>query len=1072
MLRHPYADRTAEWVNVSLLELTTGGLPKFKGKKADTEDSDTAIHLLAFLRPVLASLPSSSLPAISASLLTLPRFSNSYLSQASFSILADLLSIPVDDPTNNVYSQLQDILQVVLSSSPPKTDSTLVPSWTNLLGTAIHTYHAADPDACASRIWEAWKALWSFMDAADSNIRKPATQALDLLIKCFTPTFTEAAVKERSDDEANSPLGRIVSQIGKALCALTYARAMPEVMAVISSLLSGLRYRTSGNGPTTAELLLMPIVVQVAELRVQKSFEFKEAADNTLRTAMRVLGPEVLLRRLPLNLEPDDRKAGRGPRAFLLPMLSQPHPSPLSHFVLYFVPLTERMFDFQQTAESEGRQSEAKVWDVLVDQIWSGLHGYCHGTADLKTSLTPQFSQLLSQLLYTQPKLRPTVLKALKVMVDSNVALASGDELLLVKLPEAARASPISQSVAMKNVAFLRTQVESWLAVFFNVFSSVGRDSQGPVGDVISAWLAIAEGKDVAKAYYKLVALLKQNLGSKSSASQVVGSHKDPDNVVSMTLDLLVLMLPYLPANEAQALFENCLSKAILESNDNAVQKRGYKILARLMEGGKVSVEAQATLEKLDSFLDGLSPAAKKDRFTLLGQLVAQIPLNSLHLIPSIIPEAVLGTKEPSEKARLAAFDLVVEMGRKMSEGGVVRRDQVGGMDEGVAREATASIEEYITMIAGGLAGATPHMISATVTAISRLVFEFRDSISPQMHTEIFTTLLVFVTSNNREIIKSALGYIKLAIHTMPVDLLRPHLKQLVPALLNWSHDHKNHFKAKARHIFERMIRRFGWEEVYSCAGEEEARKVLVNIKKRKDRAKRKKTQSAENEDNEEVPSAKPAVGNAFEDVLYGSESELDDSDDEDATSQPVKGSRTHQATGARIRADDNSPMDLLSGAASGITNAMTKKRRKPGKDAAHFKTDEETGKMVIDEEEAIEQDTEMGEDVAGAAYRESLTSADGLTRGPNGRVKFNKDTKKRHREENDMEDVEMADAQTASGKKEKKKHELRLGQEFKAKKAGGDVKKGGVDPYAYMPLGQAAKKKGRRERLGIAGKR
>jgi ribosomal RNA-processing protein 12 len=39
---------------------------------------------------------------------------------------------------------------------------------------------------------------------------------------------------------------------------------------------------------------------------------------------------------------------------------------------------------------------------------------------------------------------------------------------------------------------------------------------------------------------------------------------------------------------------------------------------------------------------------------------------------------------------------------------------------------ATASVEEYMTMVAGGLAGATPHMISATVTAISRLVFEFK----------------------------------------------------------------------------------------------------------------------------------------------------------------------------------------------------------------------------------------------------------------------------------------------------------------------------------------------------------
>lgn len=46
-----------------------------------------------------------------------------------------------------------------------------------------------------------------------------------------------------------------------------------------------------------------------------------------------------------------------------------------------------------------------------------------------------------------------------------------------------------------------------------------------------------------------------------------------------------------------------------------------------------------------------------------------------------------------------------------------------------------------------------------------------------------------------------------------------------------------------------------------------------------------------------------------------------------------------------------------------------------------------------------------------------------------------------------------------------------KLGREFKAKKAGGDLKKGGVDPYAYVPLGQAAKKGpgGRKGRVGIA---
>lgn len=54
------------------------------------------------------------------------------------------------------------------------------------------------------------------------------------------------------------------------------------------------------------------------------------------------------------------------------------------------------------------------------------------------------------------------------------------------------------------------------------------------------------------------------------------------------------------------------MSKDLIESKDNAVQKRAYKILAKLVEAGKVSVDAQSVLQRLDSFLDGLSPAAKK----------------------------------------------------------------------------------------------------------------------------------------------------------------------------------------------------------------------------------------------------------------------------------------------------------------------------------------------------------------------------------------------------------------------------------------------------------------------------
>ena len=44
----------------------------------------------------------------------------------------------------------------------------------------------------------------------------------------------------------------------------------------------------------------------------------------------------------------------------------------------------------------------------------------------------------------------------------------------------------------------------------------------------------------------------------------------------------------------------------------------------------------------------------------------------------------------------------------------------------------------------------------------------------------------------------------------------------------------------------------------------------------------------------------------------------------------------------------------------------------------------------------------------------------------------------------------------------------------FIQQKAGGDIKKGGVEPYAYMTLSQAAGKgaRGKRTHIGIVGKR
>jgi hypothetical protein len=68
-----------------------------------------------------------------------------------------------------------------------------------------------------------------------------------------------------------------------------------------------------------------------------------------------------------------------------------------------------------------------------------------------------------------------------------------------------------------------------------------------------------------------------------------------------------------------------------------------------------------------------------------------------------------------------------------------------------------------------------------------------------------------------------------------------------------------------------------------------------------------------------QLPPPKPVAGDAFEDVLYGSESEIEDSEGESAH-EPVS-RKKNDGDGARLRLDDEEPMDLLQGATGKITS-------------------------------------------------------------------------------------------------------------------------------------------------------
>jgi ribosomal RNA-processing protein 12 len=229
------------------------------------------------------------------------------LSQSAYSILSELFSSPAQNEDNTTTVDISGVLTAMLSSPPSKSDFTLSSAWVQVLGNAVLAYSFTDPEACAVEIDKVWKSVWPFLESSDASVRKVAAESLGSFARCFTPSLIALAIQEVGQAETRSTLGKIVVETTNALDSLAFARSMPELLSVISSLIDNLGHRQDWTSPPPAESLLLPLIQKVGELRIQKGFEYKEAADGTLAIAMRVIGPEVLFQVLPLNLEPSDR---------------------------------------------------------------------------------------------------------------------------------------------------------------------------------------------------------------------------------------------------------------------------------------------------------------------------------------------------------------------------------------------------------------------------------------------------------------------------------------------------------------------------------------------------------------------------------------------------------------------------------------------------------------------------------------------------------------------------------------------------------------------------------------------
>lgn len=354
----------------------------------------------------------------------------------------------------------------------------------------------------------------------------------------------------------------------------------------------------------------------------------------------------------------------------------------LSHFATTLVPLSETLFNKKTAAGTES--IEAKVFTALVDQIWATLPAYCDLPVDLATALTPTFATLLSNVLYSQTHLRPPILRALQLLVEKNVATANSSA-----PAEMLRASfAVDQARGRENVATLAKLAPDLLTVLFNVFGNAGREAHGAVLDCIATYLSILGPSDLAATYDKISGMLGTAL-TEATAAATGSATKTAQPTSHTMLDLLIAMAPHLAKSQLVALLALGRSEALLGCADGTVQKKAYRLLGKLCDvplaRGLVAVDVEALLTELVDGSIKCASAAKRYRTELLVKLIDVLPQDRLHIVPSVVPEAVLATKEHNTSARQAGYELILAMARKMQAGGTIQRKLIEDMDEDMA---------------------------------------------------------------------------------------------------------------------------------------------------------------------------------------------------------------------------------------------------------------------------------------------------------------------------------------------------------------------------------------------------
>ncbi|XP_043111552.1 RRP12-like protein [Puntigrus tetrazona] len=876
-VHHPAAAATAKFC---CKELEKSG-----GSKEDT----TTLHVLGLLRDLLSVFPLSSVKSCCETLLRVMTLSHVLVTAKAMQAFHKLFSNKPSPASMSAELNAQ-IITALYDFVPSENDLQPLLAWLSVMEKAHVHLSSLQSSLSIGHLPRLFSVTMLCLLSPHTQVVSAAAQTLKTLLnECVAPHMAEIGSVLPNSSTGNGACILKMFHIVEEGLSYRFHASWPFVLQIL-----GCFYKAAGK---QAHPVMTKSLQSLSDLRTTPQFPFSGELDLAVGSAVESMGPEVVLKAVPLLITGTDDDL-EFPRSWLIPVIrDHVKNTQLAYFTSYVFPLAIKLKQTADDLEQSGEKLMAKVYNTLQMQLWTMLPGFCTKPVDLLVSFKG-IARSLGMALNDRPDLHLCICQALRTLINKSCE-------------------------TVEEKAELQRFSKNFLPILFNIYSQ-----QPKPGESLTARMAVL---DTIRVYLSITEQAMVCTFLQKASERLSGA----DNFTRLAvIDLIGAMAPIV--DEASMTQILNLIEPFVESKDSSLQKKAYRVLEEICGGESASCKffVQQNLEKLKTMLmDSLPTAAsssKRPRLKCLIHIVKRLSEEHRDFITALLPEVILCTKEVSLSARKNAFSLLVEIGNAF-----VRF--CGNVQD--------AINEYLGHVYIGLTSSVT-MITCTVLALTRLVFHYKDSIDVSSLELLLQNVCLLLSCRTRDVVKASLGFLKVLLFCMDVKVLASRITVIMEGITNMN-DMRRHFRVKIKNIYTKLIRKFGFELVKSMLPADQ-HKVLANIRKTEAKNKRHKLMIKTEEDGSDTEDEKPKVKEeSIEDILADSDSDLDE--DEKPKKGQKKPMKKDQAWLKEGESDE--PLNFLDPKAAQRVLATNPNLKKTIKTEHGFKMTSD-GRLIIKEEE------------------------------------------------------------------------------------------------------------------------